>query len=236
VSGFFARWIEERTARVSTWRNDESRLRQHVEEYIGTMRMNEVRARHVAKLFRTRLTGRGLAPRAIRNIHSMLRAVFRDAMIADIVRENPCVLGVHHPGKVVDKNPNWRHTAVFTRDEVEQILSDERIPEDRRAYYSLLFLAELRFGEAAARRWRDYEPDATPLGLLHVATAMHAAEKREKGVETERPRDVPVHPTLARVLGSWKLQGWPSFFGRSPGPDDLIVPSGRGTLVRSHTC
>ena len=130
---------------------------------------------------------------------------------------------------MVDKDPNWRHTAIFTRDEEEQVLSDERIPEDRRAFYALLFLGALRFGEAAARRWRDYDPEASPLGRLRVSTAMHAADKREKGVKTDRPREVPVHPTLAKVLATWKLSGWPLYFDRAPGPDDLIVPSRKGS-------
>ena len=117
---------------------------------------------------------------------------------------------------------------VLTRREVEQILSGERIPEDRRVFYALLFLAALRFGETAAGRWRDYEPDATPLGLLCVATAMHAVDKREKGVKTEWPCEMTVHPTLARVLAAWNLKGGHAFFGRLPGSDDLIVPSRKG--------
>jgi len=86
----------------------------------------------------------------------------------------------------------FEHTAVFTRDEVEHILSDERIPEDRRMFYALLSspAALRRSRRPGGGEMRDYEPDATPLGLLHVATAMHAADKREKGVKTERPREV----------------------------------------------
>ena len=67
------------------------------------------------------------------------------------------------------------------------------------------------------------------LGRLRVSTAMHAADKREKGVKTDRPREVPVHPTLAKVLATWKLSGWPLYFDRAPGPDDLIVPSRKGS-------
>ena len=162
VTRYFNLWLEDRKARVSTWRNDESR-------FGSTSRSTWVTCGWMKCVLGMSPTCSGrsscepiLAPRTLRNIHAMLRAMFRDGMIADIVRENPCVLGVHHLGKVVDKDPNWRHTAIFTRDEEEQVLSDERIPEDRRAFYALLFLGALRFGEAAARRWRDYDPEASP--------------------------------------------------------------------------
>jgi hypothetical protein len=32
----------------------------------------------------------------------------------------------------IDKDPTWRSGAVFTREEVEQLISDGRIPEERR--------------------------------------------------------------------------------------------------------
>ncbi len=44
-------------------------------------------------------------------------------------------------------------------------------------------------------------------------------------MKTERPREVPVHRTLAKVLASWKLGGWERLMGRQPTPDDLLIPS-----------
>src|SRR5262245_31094884 len=52
--------------------------------------------------------------------------------------------------------------------------------------------------------------------------------KVEKAVKTKRPREVPVHPTLARVLGAWKVGGWQRMMGFAPGPDDLVIPSPDG--------
>ena len=53
----------------------------------------------------------------------------------------------------MDKDPEWRSTAVFTREEVEPLLSDTRLPEDRRVLYAFLFLTVMRIGEAVALRW-----------------------------------------------------------------------------------
>ncbi|ADO73003.1 site-specific integrase [Stigmatella aurantiaca] len=47
-------------------------------------------------------------------------------------------------------------------------------------------------------------------------------------MKTERSREVPVHPVLARVLEEWRQKGWERKQGRAPTADDLVVPSRRG--------
>ena len=49
-----------------------------------------------------------------------------------------------------------------------------------------------------------------------------------KGTKTENPREMPVHPTLAQILASWRDSGFEHLTGRPPQPDDPIVPSRRG--------
>jgi integrase len=49
-----------------------------------------------------------------------------------------------------------------------------------------------------------------------------------KGTKTENPREMPVHPTLAQILAEWRRAGFEQLTGRTPGPDDPIVPSRRG--------
>jgi integrase len=121
--------------------------------------------------------------------------------------------------KKVDKNPAWRATAIYTREEVEQLISDTRITEDRRVLYALKALAALRHSEAAGLTWRQYDTDLEPLGALSL-----------ERTKTQVPRQVPVHPTLARVLAEWKLAGWERTFGRAPTAADLIVPTRRLTV------
>jgi integrase len=92
----------------------------------------------------------------VRHIHGTLRTVLECAVADGILSRNPAT-GVRLPKKV-DKDRTWRRTAVFTRDEVEMIISApvEVVPEDRRVMYALLFVGAMRFGEAAALKWCDY--------------------------------------------------------------------------------
>lgn len=81
--------------------------------------------------------------------------------------------------KVIDKDPTWRAGAVFTRGELEQLISDDRLPPDRRVLWALLGLAGLRFGEAAALRFRHYDATLEPLGRLLIASSWHTRRREE---------------------------------------------------------
>jgi integrase len=97
---------------------------------------------------------RNLAQRTIYNIYTVVAALFRDAKLADLIEQSPCILDERQLGPLVDKDPEWRNAAVFARDEVETIISDAQIPADRQMVYALELLAGVRPGEAAALRWR----------------------------------------------------------------------------------
>jgi len=145
--------------------------------------------------------------------------MFRDACLAGLIDHSPCILTKYQLGPVEDKNSEWRATALYTREELEMLISDWRIPTDRQVMYALMGIAALRHGEAAGLRWRHYEPDKKPLGRLLIATSYN------KGVtKTRQVSHVPTHKTLAAILAEWKLEGWPRMFGRIPEPDDLVCP------------
>lgn len=170
-----------------------------------------------------------LAPRTIHTIWHALRGMFRTAVVGSYVPSNPCVLERGVLPKKKDKDPHWRRTAVFSREEVETLISDERIPLQRRVLYAILFLAGVRPGEASALRWSYYDTSWQPLGLLDIQRAYDTDGRAEGETKTDKQRLVPVHPTLARMLAQWKLSGWAAHLGRAPKPDDLIVPNQQNT-------
>jgi integrase len=229
VARYAERWIEERKARgISAAHDDGARLRLHVLPTIGELPLEEVRPKHIRDLIKHLRQSTTLAPRSVRHVYGVLHVMFRDATVDELTSTNPCVLKRSDLPKLVDKDPTWRANAVFTRGELERLISDESLPEDRRVMYALMGLAGLRFGEAAALRWRFYDPSLEPFGRLLVAASYNTDQQREKSVKTEQPRLVPVHPVLAQVLAEWKLGGWSLMIGRAPAADDLIIPSRRG--------
>ena len=226
VRAFAADWIVKRRERDLDWKGDQGRLKHHVLPELGELPIADVRARHLVDLFHKLRTDkdRPLAPKTIYNVYACCSAMFRDARLAELIEQSPCILDERQLGPRIDSDPEWRKDVVFSRTEAETLISDHRIPLDRQMVYGLELLAGVRTGEASALRWRHYDPVVRPLGKLLVARSYNSRTGREKNTKTEAVKHVPVHPTLAAMLAEWKLGGWPELMGRAPGPDDLIVP------------
>ncbi|MDB4971314.1 MAG: integrase family protein [Myxococcales bacterium] len=227
VGRYALRWIERRKQiGLADWRNDQARLRHHVLPRMGELHLDSVRPRHLVDLVHALRTSKKLASKTIYNIYSVLKALFRDAQIADLIVTSPCILTKYQLGEIADKNPEWRPTAIYSRSELEMLISDPHIPSDRQMLYALEGLAALRHGEAAGLRWRHWDNTVKPLGALLIATSY------DKGrTKTNRVRRMPVHVVLAATLAEWKLSGWQAMMGRSPTADDLIVPMSKSARV-----
>lgn len=237
VRTYAAKWIDQRRALDLDWKNDEGRLKHHVLPVIGDMTMGKVRAPDIVDLFRQirSSTTRRVAQRTVYNIYSVVAAMFRDAKLDDVIGQSPCELDSRQLGPLTDKDPEWRSGAVFSRAEVEHIISSSLVPADRRLVYALELLAGVRPGEAAALRWRHYDHEVAPLGRLLVAVAYNTRKHRQKSTKTATSKHVPVHPTLAAMLDDWKDSGWEAMMGRAPGPDDLIVPLPPAAAIRRRS-
>ena len=229
VALYAERWIAERKRRdIGSAQDDAGRLA-HALPIIGSLRLDEVRTRHIRDLVRGLKARSGpaadqLAPRTARHVFSVTKTMFSDAVVDELIETSPCLLKKGELPKKMDKDPTWRSGAVFTRSELEQLLSDDRIPLDRRVINAILFVAGLRFGELAALKWSAYDAEMAPLGKLLVAWSYDFKKKRLKYVKSGVPREVPVHPTLATVLAEWRRTGWEAMMGRPPTADDLVMP------------
>lgn len=218
-----AKWLTKRSEAGHDWKKDRGRLEKHVLPEFGTAEIAAITPAMIADLVHELRFKKKLANRTVRNVYSVLAAAFRDACIAGHVQHSPCILGNEQLGAVVDKDPEWRSSALFSRAEVEKMIGDHRIPRDRQLVYAFGLLAGLRPGEAAALRWRHYSPTREPLGMLTVAKAYSTSRSEEKGTKTNAVKYVPVHPVLAEMLAEWRAQ-WELTNGHAVTPDDLIVP------------
>src|SRR5713101_5946004 len=145
VRRYFERWIEDRRSHnVASAGDDETRLRAHALPELAELVLADVRPTHVRALVRNLKARVGssreqLAPRTVRHVYGVLHRMFEDAVADELIESSPCAIKRGELPAKIDKNPTWRSGAVFTREEVEQLISDERIPEERRALYALLF-------------------------------------------------------------------------------------------------
>lgn len=223
VGRYFPTWLAARKLEISTWRNCDAVFRHHVLPTLGQMRLEEVRPSHLVALVKTWRAK--MAPKSVWSAYSSLSAFFRDACFADLLATTPCILTARQLGPKEPKDPEFRATAVFSRDELERLVSDDRLPADHRVLYALQGIAGLRLGEAMGLRWRWCATPAEPMPMIYVAYSYGRAYP--KGGKC---RPVPVHPTLAAILAQWKLSGWRQMMGRDPTPDDLVLPRPAGAV------
>lgn len=240
VEGYLAEWVARReTEGVRNVRNEERFFLSHVNPVIGHMDLEAVTRMDVRRIVnelgakKSDRTGDAYAPRTILHVYRVLATALNDAVTEGLLAANPCTLKTRRGElpKKRDKELRWRAEAVYTREEAESLISDERIPLDRRTFYALMFLTGMRSSEAAGRLWRDYDATAEPLGKMTVCTQADGGSD-EHETKTGDYREVPVHPTLAAILAEWRLSGFPMLFGRAPRPDDPIVPSRASTRTR----
>lgn len=189
------------------------------------MKLADVRARHLSELFRD-LRSRAddedpiaPAPKTVHNTYAAVRALFRDAQIDGLIAQTPCILTEHQLGQKRDADPEWRKGAQFTRAEAESLISDTRIPFERRVLWGLMVVGGLRIGEAAGLRWRNVDCETKPLGAMFVCASYDTGTTK-----TGDTRTAPIHPTLAALLAEWRGHGWEDVMGRVPKVDDLVSP------------
>lgn len=236
VSSYFRqKWVPARRRRhPDSQRDDERRIEQHVLPRIGSMPLRDVRVRHVLEIIDSLRADK--APRTVRNIISAASAMFARAVQEELMDANPCEQLAHGDmPAIVDKDPEWRDSAVYTRPEVEALLLSTRVPLWRRIDYAIAALTGARGGERFFLRWRHWDTERTPLGDLRFVGAYNTKIRREKSTKTRVVRHIPVHPVLAMLLREWRDAGWAEYMGREPGPDDLVLPYIRARLTKAFS-
>lgn len=230
-------WLKKKEAKGHSLRGERYRMSKIILPAFGGKPIDSIKQIHVEEwLDRLRVTsshmGGMLSPGSIRLLFVSIKAIFKFAIAKGLITYNPCS-NVETP-RQEDKDPMWRSSAIYSREEAEILFSDERLPSDAKIKNAIMFLAGLRYGEMIALTWDDYDPLAKPLGKLSITKSYDSAEKILRPTKTKVPRDVPVHPELAKILAEWKLGGYEDYCGLTPRRDRLIIPSIKSTF-RKHT-
>lgn len=227
-------WLDRRGGRDNpprTLADDAARLRDHVLPALGEVRIEGLTVDHVRALIsslRSKVsptTGKALSPNTVHNVYGTFAKCLRDAAKelgragvawtppVDLLDDGEAPMRVERP------------RGAYSRAELESLISDPRIPEDRRTFWALLGLTGMRHDEAAGLRWRDVDFRAEPLPRIELTKQAGDRPLKEDKRGTGKRREVPMHPTLREVLDAWRSGGFVRLYGRHPRPDDYLVPS-----------
>jgi integrase len=146
-----------------------------------------------------------LAPRSIRHVYATAACMFRTAVADELIPFTACVLARGILPKKIDKDASFRANAIFTREEVQILISDVRLLEDRRVFHALKALAGLRHSEASGLRWRQYDRALEPLGALDL----ERTKTQVRGASRCIRRSPAYSRTGAMAVGSGRSAGRP---------------------------
>ena len=122
VKDYVERWLEDRRAlSLASWGDDANRLRKHVVPFVGKLHLAAVRPSDVRDVVLYHRKANKLAPRTIRHVFATMAIMFGDAMADELITTTPCVLRKGVLPKKVDKDPEWRATAIYDRDGKDQV-------------------------------------------------------------------------------------------------------------------
>lgn len=221
VAAYAALWLAKRSNRAAEL--DRVAMTGHVlsRAWFAKLPMAEVRPKNILRLIEELKAEGKLAPKTITNLLALVRVMFRDAAIEDVVTVSPYVV----PRGVLKRAGKKR--TPYTPAEMEALVSDV-VGERERVWNALAFYLGLRLGEVCGLRWGDWDQGPAPLGAMSITR-----QYVDQVLKTERPRVGPVHPFLASVLAAWKAR-WALHFLHRPGPEDFIVPMVDGSpMTRS---
>ena len=174
--------------RPSTLRGYRQALDDVVLPALGAKRLSEITRGEVYRLVQ-RLTREGRKPSTVRNVLLPLRAIFRDALAAEIVHRSPCA-GLALP---VDRG---RRERVIAPADVTVMLAT--LPDRDRALWATAMYAGLRRGELMALRWPEVDLTASKLRVersYDPVAGTFGPPKSRAGL-----RIVPIPPVLAGHL------------------------------------
>lgn len=164
-----------------------------------------------------------LAPKSVALIAGVCRTMFGAAVFEQAIPSNPFVL----PPGTLHRKPR-KERGHYGASDVVAIVNNEKVRPDGRMFAALALYTGMREGEICGRRFRDVDRGARPLWSMDVRSQYDDQPLKTDDEDTDRPRRIPVHPELARLLDWWWSLGFHLVHCRAPTPADFIVPTDAG--------
>jgi integrase len=236
---FAAQWLKQQTDIATNTRLSYARSITYACEYIGKMKLRDVRPTHVramlSKLSERKMKsgmglGRTMSSRTLTYVRARVRAIFREAVIDGMIATNPTegvkrakVAHTEHPGIAL---------------ETEQLQYFRRLGQalyvaEQCRLWPALFTAVslgLRRGEVMGLRWCDVDLTA---GVVRIRQNLTTPEGRpEMRVPKTRDgiRDIRIPKSLIKVLISHRkvVVAEYAFCSAEVGTDDPLFPTASG--------
>lgn len=184
---------------------------------IGAVALDAIDAGTAAKVVND-LEAKGLSAKSIANAHGLLSGMFKTALRAGHVTQNPCE-GIRLPRA---REHERRDERFLTYDEYERLL--EHVPAEHRPFVAFLFGTGLRWSEATALQVRDVRAGAKP-PVVRVTKAWKATPGQRRQIGP--PKSAKSRRSV--ILGDGVLRVVEHLLERPP--ESLLFATARGHAI-----
>ena len=184
------------TIRPSTFAVYRAIINGHFLPYIGDRSLQQLKAADLAAFY-TQLTERGLAPKTVRNVHSLIRSVLKEAVTLGYVTRN--VASFAKPPRVPQTEMQ-----TWNADELHSFL--EHVHDDRLyAAYVLLATTGMRRGEALGLHWRSVDFDNARVSVNTALMLVGNEPALQEPKTTKGRRSIPLQSETVAALRAHRV-------------------------------
>lgn len=204
-------WLDSRRLADSTITIYRRMFRVHIEPALGSKRVADIRAVHLAAFYRTleqsgrrdHAAGQGLSPNTVLKIHVLLGSILEDARQDHVIAINPARLAKANPPTVAEVRAAKPEVHPWTTRQLGAFLTWCRA-EDPTAPWSILADTGMRRGEALGLRWGDIDVTGRRISIRRAAVLVKEHGKGERIVikppKSGRSRVIDIDDETMRVL------------------------------------
>ena len=204
LAAYLATWLERRRwqVRPHTLAGDEMMTRRWVVPHLGERRLDELdrrllEATYARLLARGGMDGRPLAPKSVRNVHTMLRSALRDAVELGLLDDNP-VAAARPPRLDASATELGEDPQVWTGEQAAAFLT---FVDDHpwRALWHLAVGTGARRGELLGLRWQDVDLDRGQVRIRRSLSVVRG-DVRLLPTKSARPRVLCIAESVVEAM------------------------------------
>jgi integrase len=166
VSDYLDRWLSDSvhgTVRESTFSRDKYLVTNHIKPSIGRIKLKNVTAVHLQRLYRDRLDA-GLSGSTVQKMHHVLHKALSQAVRWDLVPRNPA-------DNVKAPTASTKEMHPLSADEAKRLLDTASEAGDRlETLYVLAVHTGMRRGELLGLKWDDVDLDNATVRVRRTLT------------------------------------------------------------------
>ena len=192
---FAEKWLEDYkpSVKVSTFMAYQFDNKKHLVPFFGKTLLSNITVKDVQRYVTLKMQ-EGLSPRTVNKNLTVLRLMFKHAIIQGYIDKDPAMFVVRPKIPTVEMD--------FLRpEEIEKLI--ENSPEDYRALFATAALTGARQGELLALRWGDLDLEG---GVMHIRRTYAVRTGFTEPKSKAGIRAVDLSPRLVDILFEHQLQ------------------------------